>query len=158
MQLVWNSHPYTYLVTWELGRWCWLVMKVWRRVLETLFGLNDLLRSSQTFRIVLFTHTTHADSIRMSVVACRVDLFTYTAHAESIRMSVVACRVKILLIVHAWHTVALICNQKKSFEMHTLCILIYRERERQSESISVGLTQACPKKILSTKSNWKWQQ
>ena len=42
-------------------------MKVWKRVLEMLCGLNDLLCSSQASLIALFTHTTHADSIRMSV-------------------------------------------------------------------------------------------
>ena len=67
-------------------------MKVWKRVLEMLCGLNDLLGSSQASLIALFTYTTHADSIRMSVVDCRVNLFAHTTHADSIRMSVVACR------------------------------------------------------------------
>ena len=42
-------------------------MKVWKRVLDALCGLNELLRSFQASLIALFTHTTHADSIRMSV-------------------------------------------------------------------------------------------
>ena len=49
-------------------------------------------------------------SIRMSVLAYRVNLFAYTTHVDSIRMSVVAYEVKMLLIVHVWHMVALVCS------------------------------------------------
>ena len=119
-----------------------MAMKVWKRVLEALCSLNDLLHSSQASLIALFIYTAHADSIRMSVVACRVNLFTHTTHADSIRMSVVACRVnlfthtthvdsikmsvtcrvKMLLIVHAWHMVVLVCSLKS---IHTPCIVLY---------------------------------
>ena len=49
--------------------------------------MNDLLCSSQASLIALFTHTTHVDSIRMSVVACRVNLFTHTAHVDNVSSS-----------------------------------------------------------------------
>ena len=62
-------------------------MKFMKRVLEMLCGFNDLMHSSQASLIALFTHTTHADNIRMSVVACRVNLFTHTTHADNVSSS-----------------------------------------------------------------------
>ena len=130
--------------------------KVWKRVLEMFCGLNDLLCSSQVSPLNLFTHATHADSIRMSVVACRVNLFTRTTHADSIRMTVVACRVN--LFTYATHADSIrmsvvACRVKiaVTYTMYTYNKYVYIERTRQRKSTSVGLTQACPNKILSTK-------
>ena len=58
-------------------------MKVWKRVMEMLFGLNELLCSSQASLIALFTHTTHADNVSSSL------------QSEN---------------VHAWHVVVLVCS------------------------------------------------
>ena len=78
-----------------------MVMEVWKRVLETLCGLKDLLYFSQASLIALFTHATHADSIIMSAMACGANLFTHAAHADSIRMSAVACGAN--LFTHTAH-------------------------------------------------------